>query len=211
MSLSDEVNRAASNLRSYGVKDGGLPRGGGRLYDEARYAWLNDKSPQAERNWRIMALTYGAVLAFRGDWTEASLTYSDNPEWVGNVPEANPECRHLAALMAMGDAVSRWHAKLNPFYETYQASRYFGMVDMPSLNRWRAVNAAVQAMSTEGNTSLRAREAALHYLNGEHQSELAVLIQHLNGEGNGKMPRRLGLGSRPATIQPSELYLFNDR
>ena len=107
MPLSDEVNRAASNLRNYGVKDGGLPRESGRLYDEARHVWLEDKGPQAERNWRITALIRGAALAYRGDWVNASLIYSDNPEWVGEVPEASPDCRHLAALMAMGDAVAR--------------------------------------------------------------------------------------------------------
>lgn len=220
------VQQAVQDFRGY-LKGDNPPRESRQLYVatlEVRNHDKNDPDPVAEYNWRTMALVYGALLAYQGHWRDAGCVFSGKTVWdypptpgssdsTPYEPEASPACRLLAAFTAMGEAVAGLRSNASSqttCAAAYRALYYFGQIDNPRLDRWRAVCTAIQAATMRGPGSQRTASLALRYLGNDRQSELAVMVLYLNNQGSPYIRRRLGLGKRFATIQPSELYLFND-
>lgn len=210
--ISSDLYGTTLQVRSHGLN--GVPRGSIHLYEKARKAHrLDPFDTTAELNWRIAALIHGAHLAARGDWLGAMIAYDQNPDRLPEIPVPYRDHLELAAVMATGEAVAKWRYSRGPAqrdagFPAATALSYFDQFHNAGYNRWRAVASTIQALTNSGPSS--AAEIAKRYVDSTLQPELAVLIDHLNGEGDGRMSMWRGLRSRSATIQPTELYLFNE-
>lgn len=178
------------------------------LCAQATLAFRQTPSEQSELNWRVAALVRGTILAYSGEWERASDVF--DPTRLVREEDVSSGCKALAALMATSKAVAMWRAGLTGAYNytTLAFRHYDRLSDGQLYDRWRAINATVQALTASEPTS--AGSVAQDCVDPKRQPELLQLILRINGQGDGQVSSGFGRGKRTATIHPWDLYRFNE-